>query len=93
MANTEDTKELPYLANYPTLSDWLHKHGARCQWQTTTNGRHVSTMTSMVEAWVLGDSMCIIVVHPNSLGWDIFTPGGDPSAAVTLLDAETRLGL
>lgn len=84
---------LPYVANYPPLADWLHKHGARCQWQVTTDGKPASSTNSMVEAWLLGDSMCIVVVHPNRCGWDIFTPGDDPEVYVTLRDAEERLGL
>lgn len=93
MPNAADTKKLPYLANYPPLADWLRKHGARCQWQATTDGRPASAMNSMVEAWLLGDSMCVIVVHPDCLGWDIFTPGGNPNIGKTLADAEKRLGL
>ncbi len=91
--NETKSKKLPYLENYPPLADWLHKHGARCQWQVTTDGRPASAMNSMVEAWVLGDSMCIIIVHPMGNGWDIFTPAENPEVATTLADAEERLGL
>ena len=88
-----EMKHLPYLENYPTLRGWLDKHNARCLWQTTTDQKPASVTNSMVEYWALGSAVCIIVVHPSSAGWDLFTPGADVDANATLADAEKRLGL
>lgn len=74
----------PYISNYPPLADWLREHDAYCAWQ-----RYDERLN--VEAWVVGSSICIILVHPGGRGWDIYTPCKELSIDKTLRDAEERL--
>lgn len=89
-----DTSDLPYVANYPALDEWLREHDARCMWQTTQAGEAVTTHATMVEMWQFPNgAQAIVLVRPCKMGWDIFTPGQSHLTAPTLRDAEARLGL
>lgn len=81
----------PYVENYPPLREWLHKHEMRCSWQTRTmRGAHAS----MVEHYIgPGGGQCIVIVHANGNGWDIFTPCNSTAIDRTFADAELRMGI
>lgn len=74
----------PYISNYPPLDEWLKRHEARCAWQ-----RYDARMN--LEGWMIGTRLCIVMVHANGGGWDIFTPSPSLIVTETLRDAEERL--
>lgn len=83
----------PWVDNYPSLSEWLKKHEARCDWQLALGGSKDAPNAS-VEQWRFRNgAICIVTVHANKIGWDIFTPSESLAIDATLLDAETRCRL
>ncbi|GMV18629.1 MAG: hypothetical protein AMXMBFR56_68530 [Polyangiaceae bacterium] len=81
----------PYVSNYPPLDQWLKKHGARCLWQMLDGPE--DQRTRAVEAWQVGTTTVIVVVHGNQHGWEIFTSLNTLDIAATLADAEQRCRL
>lgn len=78
----------PYVSNYPPLDQWLKKHGAHCLWQMMDGPE--DRRTRAVEAWVIGTSTAIVVVHRDRHGWEIFTSLNTLDINATLADAEQR---
>lgn len=94
-----DTKNAPWISNYPPLKAWLNKHNARCMWQIgmqpedSNQVREYGYPTAYVECWLVGKALAIVIIHDNKMGWEIYTPAGTPLISETLADAERRLGL
>lgn len=84
----------PYVAHYTPLHDWLHKHGFRCMWQTSTDRKPLSESNTAVEMWMAptGEPV-VLLVHPNGHGWEILTACGSRDIEDTFADAELRVGL
>lgn len=96
-----DTRNRPYVSNYPPLKEWLDKHEARCMWQIPMQCEHSyrddgrDYPTAYVECWVFPKThkLAVITIHAERHGWEIYTPGDSPKVVETLADAEKRLGL
>lgn len=80
---------LPVVANCPPLADWLERMSARQIWRMS-DGAHV------IEGWRINGSEVVIKLWRSHerVSWDLYTNRADTiDAAVTLADAEARLGL
>lgn len=70
------------------IDAWLAIHLAECLWQKKlANG--------LVEAWRVGPRVCIVMRYGRhgENGWDIYTSNTSNETALSLLDAEVRLGV
>jgi hypothetical protein len=88
----EDTKNKPWVGNYPPLDAWLKKHNGRCMWQLR-NGGTEDDPQSYLECWLVNTRPVLIQVHANQHGWSIFTELDSSKIDETLTDAEKRLGI
>lgn len=72
-AKREDTSDKPWVANYPSLQDWLNAINARCDWQQSIGGN--PDIGGYVEQWRLAGALpFLVVIRPRKLGWEIYTP-------------------
>lgn len=90
MATPKTDENAASIDNYPPLRDWMREHARSCLWSTRTGKDNNS---QLVEAWLAGKGVVIITVHPFKRGWDVYTVLNENSAALTLRDAEHRLGI
>lgn len=89
-AETDDTKNKPYVSNYPPLRDWLHKHEAFCQWQLPLGPE--DNPNAYVEMWQPSDGWPVVVIaHHNQFGWEIYTSHPTNDIEATLADADARI--
>jgi hypothetical protein len=72
------------VSNYPALEDWLDTMDAVCMYQEVFG-------KNMIEMWMIKGRPFIVLVHPNGLGWNIFTDGSTGDVKATLDDAEKRI--
>lgn len=79
----------PWVSNYPPLQRWLDEQGARPMWQVPYGPRDAPSM--YVEGWSVDGRLCVITVHANKGGWDIYTAADTNSISETLADATARL--
>jgi hypothetical protein len=82
----KDTSKGLWIANYPPLHAWLDALEARRLHQQRFGN-------DMIETWTVNGQVFVVLVHSNGNGWDIFTSAASSSVAVTLEDAEERLGI
>lgn len=87
-----DTSNHPYVANYPSLRDWLRANDALCMWQLPMDdGAAYGYPAAYVECWRIGTSHVIVVVRANKHGWEIYTAHPSNNVAETLADALARV--
>lgn len=79
--------DMASVSNYPPLSAWLEKIGARCVSQVK------GARDSLIEFHTVGPAIFIVVLQPKGQGWDIFTSHASNSIPLAIADAEKRLGL
>lgn len=79
----------PWISNYPPLAEWLKEIEARCDFQIPHGkGRH----RWMVEQWRAPGSMpFIVVVMPQRMGWEIYTPTATNNIDATFADVRARI--
>lgn len=88
MASKLDTKDKPYVENYPPLKAWLDEHGARCNWQVPLSKRE----ETFIESWSMPNGYdFIVLIHAHRRGWNLYTAKQKGEVAATLADAELRL--
>ena len=90
----------PWVANYPPLQVWLHKHEARCMWQwpcgeppSDPDDRYDWTPCAYVECYLVRTKLVIVVVHANRNGWEIYTAPDALKVDETLAEVERRIGI
>lgn len=81
-----DDSRKPWVSNYSLLKEWLERIEARCQVQEYNEARSV-------EIWMANDRLFIVLVYGDGNGWEIFTTSTSNDVAVSLEDAERRLGI
>lgn len=82
----------PWVSNYPTLLNWLHKIEARCMEQIPVGSAR--NPTAYLEKWVTPNGRVFVVeVRANRAGWNIYTDANTSHIELTLADAEKRLGI
>lgn len=86
-------RKMPYVSNYPPLQAFLVKYEARCDWQVRLGGDEDDPTGYIEQHRFPNGRTCIIVVHANLHGWDIFTPANTAKIDETLLDVIERLNL
>lgn len=86
----KDTRNKPWVSNYPPLKDWLDKINAWCIEQTPIG--NTQNPVAYWEKWCTPNGRTFIVeVRYNALGWNVFTDSGSSMISETLDDAEIRL--
>lgn len=93
-----DTKDRPYVGNYPPLQEWLDKHGASCQWQVPMQAQPEDAdsdwyPTAYVECWLVNQRPVVLVIHAHRGGWQIYSALDSQLCAESFVDAEQRVGL
>jgi hypothetical protein len=97
-AANDDHSNKPWTSNYPPLEAWLDKHNAQCMYQLPTSPRQPTDdedwqPRAYVEMYLIGGRPCIVIIHANKMGWEIYTPIGSTKITETFADAEQRLGI